>query len=272
VERLNWRAYEELGDSAKSRAKVGAWARLPGSERVATFDTPEDAEADCRRREEEARKGRSPFACGTALCYQTSLDEGRLRDWLLDAGLEPPEAGTPWRQWWDEAEPNMTEVQRSRVWEALDKVRFFRVAEAPSRVMFMVAAPYWHYNDEYHYTKPDGLTPYKAFRTREAAEAERERMEDGARDVMEMHPFQINGLGDWSAVSSLSQDEAAERVKALGLQPPVVAPHPYSEGKEMRDWETWWDEVEMTPSQCNGVWDLLDKVRFWEVIEVEVPG
>ena len=45
-------------------------------------------------------------------------------------------------------------------------------------------------------------------------------MEENARDVMDMHPFQIQGLCDWEAWSSLPQAEAVERVKALGLPPP----------------------------------------------------
>src|SRR5262245_60248717 len=131
IERLNWRPYEEPGyqPSARARRKNGAMARLPGSERVAGFDDIDEAEADCRRREEEGRQGVNPFACGGPLCYQSSLDEGRLRDWVIDAGLTPPPAGEKggWRRWWDEHQEGMTDLQKSRVWEALDKVRFFKV-------------------------------------------------------------------------------------------------------------------------------------------------
>src|SRR5262249_55264011 len=128
VERLNWRPYDDPGyrPSATAKRKVGAWARLPGSERVASFGDSHDAEADCRRREEEARRGINPFACGGPLCYLTSLDEGRLRDWMLDAGLTPPEPGFKggWRVWWDQHHEDMTDLQKAKVWEALDKVRF----------------------------------------------------------------------------------------------------------------------------------------------------
>src|SRR5262249_55676799 len=160
-----------------------------------------------------------PFGCGAAFCYLTSLDEGRLGDWVQDAGLTAPEKPglEAWRKWWTDREPQMNELQREKAWEALDKVRFFRVVEVPRRVLFVRAGAYWDYNDQFHYRDVDGLTPYSAFRTREAAEADREASEEIARDVIELHPFQINGLCDWDAWSSLPQKEAVERVKALGM-------------------------------------------------------
>jgi len=268
VERLNWRPYQEPGykPGERARRKVGAFARLPGAERVASFEDRASAEEDCRQREQEARKGANPFAHGGPLCYQTSLDEGRLGDWVQDAGLTPPEPGAKggWRDWWTRIEPTMSDLQRAKVWEALDKVRFFRVVETPKRVLFVVAAPYWRYNDEYHYTQPDGLTPYTAYRTREEAEADRAENEEFARHDMDWHPFHVNGLCDWEAWSSLLQEEAVARVKALGLPPPPGH-------DDTLDWENWWDSTEMDYEQADGVWDLLDKVHFWEVIEVEVP-
>jgi hypothetical protein len=256
VERLNWRACEE---ESRGR-KVAAWARLPGSERVASFDDIDAAETDCRRREEEFRREVNPFACATALCYLTSLDEGRLRDWMLDAGLTPPKGSgaEAWRAWWAKATKTMNVIQRAKMWAALDRLQFFRVVETSRKVLFMVAGAYWKYNDEYHYRETDGLTPYKAFRTREAAEEERADMEEFAREEMDLHPFQINGLCDWQAWSSLPQAEAVKRVEALGL----VAPG--SGWGDTLGWEDWWDETEMTLSQREAVWDLLDKIRFWE--------
>jgi hypothetical protein len=100
VERLNWRPCEgPVLSVLQGRRKVAGWARLPGSERVACFDDADKADADCCRREEEFRREVNPFSFDTALCYLTSLDEGRLRDWLLDAGLTPPQASgqAAWR-------------------------------------------------------------------------------------------------------------------------------------------------------------------------------
>jgi hypothetical protein len=62
----------------------------------------------------------------------TSLPEGPLRDWLLDAGLTPPK----WKLnpvvlsgWWDHHAEEMTELQCDKVWEALDRLRFYTVVD-----------------------------------------------------------------------------------------------------------------------------------------------
>jgi hypothetical protein len=81
----------------------------------------------------------------------TSLDEPRLRDWLMDAGLTPPEPPAPrlptvldavlhwfrpaapdhsyWEAWWDDQSPRWTDSQRQHVWQALDRVPRFAVVE-----------------------------------------------------------------------------------------------------------------------------------------------
>jgi hypothetical protein len=166
----------------------------------------------------------------------------------------------------------MNELQRVKVWDALDRLQFFRVVESSRRVLFMVAGAYWRYNDQYYYRENNGLGPYKAFRTREAAEAERADMEDFSRDDQDLHsgnPFLINGLGDWETWSSLPQEEAVKRVVALGLPPP--GPGGAEAWGDTLGWEDWWNQTEMTSSQRDAVWDLLDKNRFWEIIEVEGP-
>src|SRR5262245_58207816 len=108
VERLNWRTF---GDTDGARKNAGARALLPGAERVASFLDAGEADVDCRRREGEARKVVNPFGCGVAFCYLTSLDEGRLGDWVQDAGLTPPDKQgiDAWRTWWDEQEPRLSE-------------------------------------------------------------------------------------------------------------------------------------------------------------------
>lgn len=131
VERFNWEPVSAERDST--------FRRLPGSVRVACFQDAATAEADCRQCERTARAGVNPFTCGgPALHHLTSLDEGRLRDCLLDAGLDPPEPDVPWGQWWAEHSPAMTALQQAKVWQALDKVRLFRVVEGSARLVFAV--------------------------------------------------------------------------------------------------------------------------------------
>jgi hypothetical protein len=73
----------------------------------------------------------------------TSFDEPILHDWVLDTGLTPPEAQTmaskkqgqppyvfrDWFAWWEAHVAQMTDVQRARIRQALDKVSFFEVVE-----------------------------------------------------------------------------------------------------------------------------------------------
>ena len=113
--------------------------RLPASYPVASFATHAAAEAERRRLERKARKGVNPFAMGgPALFYQTSLDAGRLNDFLLDHGVKPParpEAGhAAWLEWWKAKHKGMSAAEREVVWQALDKVRFYEVVERPAVV------------------------------------------------------------------------------------------------------------------------------------------
>jgi hypothetical protein len=110
-----------------------------GGTPVKAFTDPDKAEAFRRAREDEKRAEASPFHQGSELAHLTSLDLALLHDWLLDAGLD----GVPlteelavWRAWWREQRPRLTDLQRAKVWEALDKVRFYEVLAleaAPSK-------------------------------------------------------------------------------------------------------------------------------------------
>jgi hypothetical protein len=164
VSRLNWR-----------RTPAG-FVRLPGEVRVASFDTIEEAEAERRRREADAREQVNPFASGLAPYEQTSLPPGIFRDWLLDAGIEPPPEPTSslaWAAWWQKQSPTWSDDQRARAWEALDKTRFFAVEERPRRpVVYAVVEVVWGYNDEWHYADGEGGDVVKVYRDRKRAEAE----------------------------------------------------------------------------------------------------
>jgi hypothetical protein len=73
----------------------------------------------------------------------TSFDEPVLHDWVLDTGLTPPEPQTvpsnkkgqppyvfrDWFSWWEANVAEMTDLQRARIRQALDKVSFFEVIE-----------------------------------------------------------------------------------------------------------------------------------------------
>ncbi len=71
----------------------------------------------------------------------TSFPEPVFLDWVRELGLEPPELTRikpryappitmrDWAGWWDQHAPTMTELQRGRIWHALDKLEFFEIVE-----------------------------------------------------------------------------------------------------------------------------------------------
>lgn len=142
---------------------------------VSDLATHEEAATACRELEAAARAKANPFRYGgPGLFYQSSLDAPRFHDWLLDAGIDPPKPGKKgaepnYAKWWKGLAPG----QRETVWEALDKVRFFEVAEEhPKRTAYVVVEVTWTWNDEsWLDADPEGGVPRKAFRDRAKAEA-----------------------------------------------------------------------------------------------------
>jgi hypothetical protein len=97
---------------------------------VKAFHDRARAEALCAELERDFRSGLNLFCYGRAVDDWTSLPPGLFRDWLLDAGLSPPELeqeAEEWVRWWECESCRMSEVQREKVWEAADGVRFFAV-------------------------------------------------------------------------------------------------------------------------------------------------
>ena len=204
VARINWRV---AGES-------GAFVRLPGETRVAAFADAPHAETDRAAREAEARKLVNPFRCGVVWSDRAHLPEPVFRDFIKDTGVEPPvlvplprvdEKGVPiarwerlrmeqerpvppgafrdWATWWDATAPALSAEQVVRVWEGLDRVRFFRAEERPVRaVAFAVVRIDWNYNDMWYYPGDDGGETTVAYRTRERAETECGRQNAEARE------------------------------------------------------------------------------------------
>jgi hypothetical protein len=185
VERLNWRKARHYAEH--SRPEWDGYVQLPGGTRLRSFPDVESARRFCAEREQEVRARANPFACGgPALHYQTCFDAARLHDWLLDAGIEPPAAGPDdsrdWRHWWERVAASLSPEQRAHCWAALDKVRFHRVLEQPSRpTVFVVVRRDWEYNDEWNYTPSDGTSPIEAYSTWEKAQKARARRERAVR-------------------------------------------------------------------------------------------
>ncbi|HEY1192231.1 MAG TPA: hypothetical protein VGE74_31695, partial [Gemmata sp.] len=141
LKRLNWIEYYG-----------GTWERQPGAREVASFDTFDAADAARAAHENACRKSVNPFTCGAGVHFWTHLDEPRLRDWLMDHGIDPPApkkgGTTDWAGWWAKQHKKLSDEKRFAVWEVLDKVRFYAVAEEPVRAVgYAVVAVNWEYND-----------------------------------------------------------------------------------------------------------------------------
>jgi hypothetical protein len=177
LRRLNWRRTDLIAGFGVDPGRNHGWFRLPGTSRVATFADADAAESERLRLEAEARAVINPFRCGSSLTEQTSLDEGRLCDWLLDHGLTPPgRKPRNWVRWYDNSRSAMDDYQRQKVWEALDRLHFYEVVEGPARPLVFVAVEIeWGCTtgtdgrDEF-YTGDEGGKVRHVFRTRGEAE------------------------------------------------------------------------------------------------------
>jgi hypothetical protein len=231
LERLNWR---RCGDG---------FVRLPGRTRLESFPDAEAAEYARREREEAARQRVNPFRCGgAALHYHTSLDASRLHDWVLDLGLTPPQrrSAADWARWWDRVYPKASAAQRERLWEALDRVRFYEVVERPRKpVVYAVVAINWAYNDNWYVAESEGGKVMSAFRNRKDAEADAEGGDDISRDV-------------WSEGVDEDEDMFDLKYRLAAREVPAT----FDKAKKARTWEDYLV--------------TLGEAPFYEVIEIEL--
>jgi hypothetical protein len=131
-----------------------------------------------------------------------------------------------------------------------------------TRKAYLIQESGWDYNDEYYYrggAEDDKVVT--AYRSRARAEAEKRQQEERARHGK--NPFEWGGF--WS--TSRTEEEFLEIVAELGLPPPRFEFGCYQ-------WMSWWSEHErrMTTEQKTRIWEAMDLVHFYEVVEVEVEG
>lgn len=244
--------------------------RLPGEVAVASFPTFDEAAAERDRREEEARARVNPFACGgggtdedgdttTAVHYWTHLDEPRLRDWLMDHGVDPPKPNkkgtTDWVKWWKRRHKKMSAEKRAAVWEALDKVRFYTVGEEPARpVAYAVVRVNWQYNDQFFYAgREGGSIEQVLYRSREKAEEECAECNYIAADAWK---YNLTEVGYEEGSNPENSLEAFSTIERIHLR----------EGR-LKYRATRADRA----ARLGGFWST-EGVPFYEVVEVELEG
>jgi hypothetical protein len=224
VERRRW------ADGQCARPPSTFRRRIPAADVVATFPDRAAAEAECRRLEAEAREGADPFLLGgPALWYQTSLDSGRLNDWLLDHDVpvpkKPPAGHQAWHRWWQRERGTLSERQRADVWEALDKARFYAVTERPAASAYAVVTVCWKDGvdiGEALPSDPEGGHLHGVYRTAERAEIERAeldaRLRHEQRDLLANEPvnytsFEVIRPGLTLAEATVEQVPFAETIE-----------------------------------------------------------
>lgn len=201
VRRFHWRKFL-IGPEPR-------YVRLPGSITVAEFDDREDAEADRWQRELAVRKGVNPFRCGFDLADLTHLPTYAFKDYLMDDSIRPAKydsyAQVRWDKWWGKHSPDWSDDRKARIWEALDKVRFFEVVGRPvSRQLFVAVEavsnfrprPFWdrwRFPSRENDVGTEGGRPVRAFRSQADADAYLELVAETAsvpsRTQIDTDPF-----------------------------------------------------------------------------------
>jgi hypothetical protein len=108
---------------------------------VAVFASKKKAEAHCKALEEQARRELSPAQFFEEAEMATSLDEKTLVKRIQALSLPAPEKQERqgysstyvvlgWDDWWDRCSPEMTDEQRTAVWDLFDRLCFYKVVQA----------------------------------------------------------------------------------------------------------------------------------------------
>jgi hypothetical protein len=144
----------------------------------------------------------------------------------------------------------------------------------PGNTVYLVQRLHWQFNDStYDFKRHE---PVRAFRTRERAEAHRRELESEAR--REAEEFDSSrGPGKFEMPfdppSSLSEEELVARLAEMGLGPPEER---YPGAPTIYDWSDrdWWEGclAHLPDEQHDRLWDLFDRQRFYEVVELELPS
>jgi hypothetical protein len=133
-----------------------------------------------------------------------------------------------------------------------------------SRIVYVVQRVGWSFNDEWFFRDgPIKDQQIAAYTRRELAEAELLRRERQQQAVE--CPFQYyGGDSDVECVSHLTEQEFVQFLASIGLTPRAATCR----------WEEWWEvtAATLTPEQHQAIWSVMTKVKFHEIVEVEMEG
>jgi hypothetical protein len=133
--------------------------------------------------------------------------------------------------------------------------------------------PFWL--GVWYYRAPKKGGAVRAFASARRAEAFHKRLEQRARARLpRANPFLL--CRDWDmnyeVVTSLPEFALFDWLQDVGLTRPEPLPHVRTEKLSSSDWYRWWQTTvdTMTPEQLDHMWRGLDRVRFYEVVSLEM--
>jgi hypothetical protein len=268
---------------------VGGYEGWP----VRAFSDLEAATAFRLAREFQERKESNPFDYGEDLMWLSWMGDETstvLLGTLYEMGLQAPENYDDideLRSWWPPE--GLTEEQAARLWDMFNQVRFFEVFSTeledlpPTRgkrsrqgkdsagALFVVQKVNWVSDSSKSESDPDWNCPsacsesanypgrpLRAFTERSQAEAFRTAHEAAIR--VQRNPFACGTYFD--DVSSAEEPLFYDYLLDLGLDLPATP-------VDMKDWRAWWKKTapKMTRKQLASIWEQMDRVRFFEVVE-----
>src|SRR5436305_1305447 len=138
-----------------------------------------------------------------------------------------------------------------------------------AKTVYVVQEMNWDYNDEYHCPAGEGQ-PVKAFRDRARAEAYRHELErmpnvQGCLSCL----FSYAGAWDFEdpllRVTSLSEADLLERLRAADLPAPEGPPF---------GWQAWYEATwsRLAPDERHRLYDLFDRARFYQIVEMDLES
>jgi len=166
-------------------------------------------------------------------------------------------------------------------------VPFWKKAK-PRPKLFIVRwrAAYYYYEDSDDGACQPGDRLSKAFTTRAAAEQYRQAVQRGRlvppAGANPFLPFRSARVGWYDGeetptiaqFSSMPEPVLDDWLQDLGLTPPAPERIEPKHGKPftMRDWDAWWEAnvAQMTDHQRCKIWEALDRLDFFEIVETEL--
>ncbi len=155
------------------------------------------------------------------------------------------------------------------------------------QTVYVVQQIRWEYSDEWFYRNGD--EPIKAFTRRAIAEAHRREQEQTVREeLMNISPVDeerdwpnywssniLYTFGSLESISSLTEETFRAKVQEIGLPDFPFEQFYVNAGPIFNLWNNdWWINAweALKPDRTDLLWNLFDRLFFFEVVEMEVEA